>query len=159
MEPTIEQRPWSFLGKAHHPFKQAAATVGLMVVFLLASWLMVRVGPEGFSQRLPWIIALAFLLLFAVFNSIFCLAAGQVDKYWQRSVLAYLGVGLIGAGLAWAITGQLLTEVGSFKWMYIVVTFCYLVFVSIINFMRTIVDFAQKEKWEKPKLTSKKRGY
>ncbi len=159
MEHTPEQKPWSFLGKAHHPFKQAAVAAGLMVVFLLASWLMSGVGPEGFSQRLPWIISLAFLLLFAVFNSIFCLAAGQVDKYWQRSVIAYLAVGLVGIGLAWLITGRFLTEVGSFKWLYMVVTFCYLVFISIINFMRTIVDFAQGEKWEKPKITSKKRGY
>ncbi|MCF8236582.1 MAG: hypothetical protein K9I85_00350 [Saprospiraceae bacterium] len=159
MEPTTESHPWSFLGKAHHPLKQAAATVVLMVIFLLASWFMVRLGPEGFSQHLPWIIALAFLLLFAVFNSVFCLAAGQVDQYWQRSILGFLVVGLVGASLAWAISGQFLTEVGSFKWMYMVVAFCYLVFISIINFMRKIVDFAQGEKWEKPKLKSRKRGY
>ena len=152
-------QPWSFLGKAYDPFLQAAVTGGVMVVFLLAGWVIRAVGPAGFSDRLPWIIALAFLLLFAVFNSIFCLAAGKSNRYWNRSVIAFLGLGLLGALIAWAMTGRFLTEVGSFRWLYMVVTFCYLVFISIINFMRAIVDYAQKEEWNAPKQTTRKRGY
>ncbi len=130
-----------------------------MLIFMFGTLLLSAVGPQGFGDRLPWIVSLACLLLFALFNSIFCLASAQVDRYWQRSILAYVVLGGLGILFAWLLSGQLLTSVGSFKWLYIVVTFCYLVFISIINFMRMIVDFAQKEDWEKPKLTSRKRGY
>lgn len=159
MDEQLPDQSWSFLGKAHDPFLQAAITGGVMVIFQLAGWMIRAVGPEGFSDRLPWIIALAFLLLFAVFNSIFCLASRQSNRYWNRSVIAFLGLGLLGVLIAWGISGNFLTEVGSFRWLYMVVTFCYLVFISIINFMRSIVEYAQKEEWNAPKQTSKKRGY
>lgn len=149
----------SYLNKAHHPFLQAGVAGGLMVLFMLGTLLLSTVGPKGFGDHLPWIIALAFLLLFAVFNSIFCLASTQAEKYWQRSILAYMALGGFGILGAWLLSGQFLTTVGAFKWMYIVVTFCYLVFISIINFMRSVVNFAEKEEWSKPKLTSRKRGY
>ena len=149
----------SYLNKAHHPFLQAGVAGGLMVLFMLGAYLIATTGPEGFGDRMPWIVALAFLLLFAVFNSIFCLASSQVDRYWQRSVLAFIALGGVGILLAWLLSGQLFTTVGSFKWLYFVVSFCYLVFISIINFMRSIVNFAEKEEWNKPKLTSRKRGY
>lgn len=130
-----------------------------MVLCMFGTLLVSTVGPQGFGDRLPWIVALAFLLLFAVFNSIFCLSSTQVERYWQRSILAYIALGGLGILCAWLLSGKFLTSVGSFKWMYIVVTFCYLVFISIINFMRSVVNFAEKEEWKKPKLTSRKRGY
>ncbi len=159
METPTTSPKTTFLGNAHHPFLQAAVAGGMMIIFLLASRLMSTLGPHGFGDRLPWIVALAFLLLFSVFNSIFCLASVQAERYWRRSIIAYLGLGGLGILLAWLLTGRFFTEVGSFKWMYIVVTFCYLVFISIINFMRNIVDLAQKEEWDQPRLKSRKRGY
>ncbi|MGK0452465.1 MAG: hypothetical protein ACJAXE_003142, partial [Neolewinella sp.] len=44
-----------------------------------------------------------------------------------------------------------------YKWIYFVVTFGYLVFLSMIAFMKKIVEFAQKEEWNRPKLRQKKR--
>lgn len=39
----------------------------------------------------------------------------------------------------------------TYRWIYIVVTFGFLVFLSMVNFMKKIVEFAEKEEWNQPR--------
>jgi hypothetical protein len=78
-------------------------------------------------------------------------------KYWGRSIYSFAGLAAASGLLAWGLSGLSISEAGSYKWIYFVVTFGYLVFLSMIAFMKQIVEFAQKEEWNKPKLRQKKR--
>jgi hypothetical protein len=60
--------------------------------------------------------------------------------------------------IAYFMAGIPFEEIGAYKWIYFVITFVYLVFISIIGFMKRIVNFAQKEEWTKPMRRSKKRS-
>ena len=50
-----------------------------------------------------------------------------------------------------------MNEAGPYKWIYIVVTIGYLVFLCILSAMRKIVDFAQREEWNQPRLRQKRK--
>ena len=48
-----------------------------------------------------------------------------------------------------------ITEAGSYPWIFIVVSFGYLVFLSLMAVLRTVVDFAQREEWTQPRIRRK----
>lgn len=147
-----------FLGKAHSPFLQAAVAGGGMLLLVLITLPFEMGGSGGFGERLPWIIATAFMLLFALFNSIFCLASTHSTRYWNQSVISYVLLASLGALLAWGVSGLSIFEAGSFRWLFFVVSFSYLVFISIVNLMRIIVAFAMKEEWHAPRIRERKRN-
>ena len=113
----------------------------MMLLFLIPSWLNLYDAGENFS----WTIAAAFTLLFGVANSILSLAASDQNKYWMNSIFSYLVVVIIGGSMAWLFSGQTIYEAKSFRWIYIVFTFGYLLFLSMTRVMRKIVQIAQKQ--------------
>jgi len=96
------------------------------------------------------------MLFFALFNSVLSLAAEDINRYWSRSMMGFAAMALAASFLAHFSSGLSLFEAGSFTWIFQVVIVGYLVFVSIIGFMKKIVEFAQNEEWAKPKKRSKK---
>ncbi len=139
------------------PLYQAGGSLlGVFVFILLGS--AIGASTEDFvSNRWPWLCAASFLLFFALFNAIMSATSKNLMKYWGRSIYSFLGLA-VGAGLlAWAFSGLSIGQAGSYKWIFFVVTFGYLVFLSMVGFMKQIVEFAQKEEWNRPKLRQKKR--
>lgn len=131
--------------KEIHPFKQAVIVLlGMplvLLLFMIPQWL----GIYELQQHFPWTIAAAFTLLFAVINSVLSLGAFDQNKYWGASIMSYMGIVLIGTTMAWLFTGLNIYEAKSFRWIYIVFTFGYLLFLCIIRAMRKIVQIAQKQ--------------
>ena len=61
-----------------------------------------------------------------------------------------------GSGLvAWVLSGISLNEAGSYRWIFIVLAAVYIVFLSMMGFMKKIVEFAQKEEWNHPRIRNK----
>lgn len=145
------------MDKVYNPLIQAGLTY-LGVLIMIASGAIVKTtGLMPVSPRFPWMCAAAFMLLFALFNSVFALAVKDVTRYWGRSIYSFLGLAAI-AGLTAYLTSSLsISEAGSFRWIYIVVTIGYLIFLGMVSLLRTIVDFAQKEEWNQPRIRQKPR--
>ena len=112
-----------------------------MFLFFIPSWLSVY-DPDPYF---PWTIAASFTLLFAVMNSVLSLGASDQNKYWGNSIIAYMAVVVAGGFIAWLVSGQNIYEAKSFRWIYIVFTFGYLLFLSIVRLMRKIVQIAQDQ--------------
>jgi len=127
------------------------------VVVLMLSKLMVLVGMSTSNPAMAWTLAATFLPFFVLFNSVFSLSAKDDNSYWTKSFIAFIGYAVLSAALAYFIAGLSIDEIGPYKWIYVVISFVYLVFISIIGFMKRIVEFAQKEEWTKPVRRSKKR--
>ena len=50
---------------------------------------------------------------------------------------------LVGGGfLAYLVSGVTIDEAGSFRWLYVVLTMGYLIFLAIVQSMKRIVDIA-----------------
>jgi len=49
------------------------------------------------------------------------------------------------------LSGVAIGKAESYRWIFIVVSFGFLVFLSMINFMKKIVKFAEQEDWTQPR--------
>lgn len=147
--------PTSIYDRPVSPFLQAAIAFGSVIIFILASKVIKLSGLMEVPDRFPWITAASFLLLFALFNSVFSLSAENILKYWGRSLYSFVGLA-VGSGLAaYLFSSITIDEAGSYRWIYIVLTIGYLVFLGMMAFMRQIVEFAQREEWNHPRIRHK----
>lgn len=144
------------LKKLVNPFNQAAVVLGLILVFDLGSGFLSSAGVE-MKQNTAWVIAATFILFFAMFNAMLSLMSDNMDKYWTRSVISYIAVAGLAGLLAWAFSSLSINEAGAFRWLYIVLTLGYLLFLSMMRAMRKIVEFAQREEWNQPKMRKRKK--
>ncbi len=146
----------SYWNRAKDPIIQALLALGSVLLVIMVSELIDLTGLLSVEEDFPWLTAASFLLFFAVFSSIASLMAQNRQKYWGRSMYSFIGLALGSGLLAWGFSSLSIGQAGSYRWIFIVVSFCYLVFMSLINLMRTIVDFAQKEEWTHPRLRNRK---
>lgn len=144
------------LSKFQNPVVQAAIVLGAVLIFNIGALFARAVGMEV-EQRFPWTIAASFMLFFAAGNSIMSLQSKNVDQYWTRSILSFVGLAAAAGLAAYLFSSLGMNEAGSYKWIYIVLTIGYLVFLSMIGFMRKIVDFAQREEWNQPRIRKRKK--
>ena len=126
------------------PVKQVAIILAMMVIFNLL-WVIASSAGVELEQRFPWLIATALMLFFGLFNSVFSLVSADRLLYWRNSIIAYIVICATGGLLAWLFSGLTMDEAGAFKWMYFIMTFSFITFLTIVNLMRKIVDIAQKQ--------------
>ncbi|MEN0003056.1 MAG: hypothetical protein AAF798_02890 [Bacteroidota bacterium] len=145
----------TFFSRAYNPILQAAVTLGGVLLFTVLAKLVKLTGLLPVSERFPWMAAAAFLLLFSLFNSVFSLSAKNLTKYWGKSMYSFLGLAVASGLLAYLFSSLTISEAGSYRWIYIVVAIGYLVFLSMMAFLKQIVDFAQREEWNQPRIRRK----
>jgi hypothetical protein len=148
----------SFFNKAYNPVLQAGLVFVAALVVILGSKVVQATGLIEVGQRFPWMTAASFMLLFAVFNSIFSVSAKNLQKYWGRSIFCFMGLAAANGLLAWLFSSLTINEAGSYRWIYVVVTFGYLVFLSMMGFLKSIVEFAEREEWQHPRIRRKNRN-
>lgn len=146
----------SFFEKAYNPILQAGTVFGIALGVSLVAKVVKLSGIITVSDLFPWKTSASFLLLFSVFNSVFSLTTKDMTKYWGRSIYSFLGLAFATGLMAYAFSLIPLNEAGSYRWIYLVVTIGYLVFLSLMTLMRQIVDFAQREEWHQPRFRNKR---
>ncbi len=104
-----------------------------------------------------WMMAGTVILFYALFSSVLSLSTTDMNKYWTRSTVVYVALVLMCSGLAYLFSAQTISEAGSFRWIFMVLTFGYLLFLSLVRFMRKIVHIAQQEDDKWTQRTDKKR--
>lgn len=137
--------------KLDSPLKQALVVLAGALVLMLGGWLLTVTKIYPVEPLFAWSIAAAFLLLFAMLNSLMSLRADSILRYWAPSIYSYLGLALCNGLAAWLFSGIPLREAGTYRWIFIVVTIGFLVFLSIVNFIKKIVQFAEREEWNQPR--------
>ena len=141
----------SIYNRAFSPYLQAAALFAAGFVINLIAKIINLVGLVDVSSRFHWKTAATFTLLFAIFNSVFSLSTKNTMKYWGQSIYSFLGLAFASGMVAYLFSSVSINEAGSYRWIFIVVTIGYLVFLSMVTFMRKIVEFAQREEWNQPR--------
>lgn len=141
----------SLFEKAYSPALQGLLVFIAVFFVMVGGKLINSMGIMEISNEFPWLTSASFMLFFAIFNSVFSLAAKDINHYWGRSMLSFAGLAIGTGFLAYFFSSISLEETGAYKWIYVVLTFGYLVFLSIMGFMKRIVDFAEKEDWQAPR--------
>lgn len=133
------------------PPAQAVLVFAVSALLMLGGVLLDRIGLMDMERLYPWMIGTSFLLLFGVGNSLMSLQSARPSAYWGASVYSYIGLAAANGLLAWQLSGVKLSDADSYKGIYLVVTFGFLVFISIVNMVRNVIRFAEKEEWNAPK--------
>lgn len=141
----------SFFDRAYNPVLQAAIIFVAGIVTTLGAKLVHWTGLIEVGERFPWLTAASYMLFFALFNSVFSLSSPNLNKYWGRSMFSFGGLAVASGLMAYLFSSIPIREAGSYSWIYVVLTFGYLVFLSIMGFMKRIVEFAEREEWSRPK--------
>ncbi len=90
----------------------------------------------------PWIVSTAMVLLFIIINTVVALRIELIIPYWSLSIISFLALLAFSYGWCFILTGKHIDEVGSFRWLWIVLTLVYFVFFGITRTMKRIVDIA-----------------
>ena len=147
----------SIFEKRIDPVLQAGVILVMVLVIDFFGLIISGTNTVGVSNRFPWLCAASFMLFFALFNAVLSASAENTGKYWGRSIYSFMGLGL-GAGLlAWGFSGLSIGQAGSYKWIYLVVSVGYLVFLGMISVIKNVVGFAQREEWTRPRLKNRRR--
>jgi len=120
--------------------------LGCLVAHLLALVLYSSAGSD--SGKMVWIISATALLLFTFFNAMLQLKTQNSSRYLTRSLWAYIGMVLITAGLAMALSAGSAFDSESMQAIYMVITLCYVIFLIIVFLMRRIVEYAKRQDQE-----------
>jgi len=128
-----------------HPLKQLVFALGFVSVIMLVAKGLMSSGSITENPVFFWEICLAGLLSYAVFNCVFSLTYKKRKTYFPFSILSFAFLAVGGGLLAHFLSGISVDEAGSIRWLLFVFSFSYLVFISIINMMKLIMDFAQKQ--------------
>ncbi len=136
-------------------YKHAGFTVAFGVVFMLISLLCPKLGIDV-DPTFPWMVVAAFALLFAISSSFYVAFNTNFNAYFYKALASYLGLILLLSFLAYFLTGISIGDAGFYKWIIYVISFCFMVFLSLVNAVKRIVDFAQKEEWHQPNLRKHK---
>ncbi len=146
-----------FMQRKFTPIVQAGLVFSGAVLLMAFGWLLTVSGIFPVERLFAWSIGAAFMLFFAMFNSLLSLRADNFAKYWGASMYSFIALALGTGGAAWLFSGVPIGEAESYRWIYTVVTFGFLVFLSMVNFMKIIVRFAEREEWNAPRTRDRKR--
>ncbi|GIV32088.1 MAG: hypothetical protein KatS3mg030_390 [Saprospiraceae bacterium] len=154
----MEPREPSYYVVLKNPVWQA---VVVLVMVLAVDVVVELVSLSGVvvEQRFPWTISSTFILFFILLNvlSSFLSTRANLEKYWTRSMLSFVGLAILSFFFARLFSKLSMGEAGSYRWIFIVLTIGYIVFILIMGAMRKIVEFAMREEWNQPRLRQKKK--
>jgi hypothetical protein len=130
---------------ARTPFIQGGIIFGIALLIASLEKLASIIGLFDSDQNSPWIIFTSFILFFSIATSLMSLKAANMNKYWGKSMMTFMAVLVLSGLFATLYSGLSIDEAGSFRWLFFVLTFGYLVFLSIVRLMKRIVDMAIKQ--------------
>jgi len=127
------------------PYNQAALVGSMIIVFTLFDYILPHSNNLLEANSGPWIVATAMVLCFVILNSLVALRIDPIVPYWSRSVMLYLGLLGISYGWCYLLSGKHIDEVGSFRWLWFVLTIVYMVFFTIARSVKRVVEIADKQ--------------
>ena len=137
--------PQSIFEKQIHPYYQLGVAVVLNLIGIL--FLKAIKNDVDFLKEgvVFWEMSFSILMAFMLFNSVFSIPYLKRGQYFRDSIFSFIALAVIGGLLAHFFSGISMDKAGSFRWLYIVFTFTYLVFISIVNLMRKIMEIAKRQ--------------
>ena len=136
---------YSYFNRQISPYKQVAYVLGIVLVFDIFYLIGSAISDTLFAPNTPWVTSLAFLLVYAVFGAVMSIPSKDQNIYWRDAIVAFFLLMVSASLLAWLISGLTIDEAGTFRWLYLVVTMGFVIFLAIVRSMRKIVELAQKQ--------------
>ena len=127
------------------PLNQALLAAGLMIVFTLVDLVMPHDNVLFEEDAGTWIVTTAMIFCYVILNAVVAIRIEPILPYWRNAVFCYLGLMVFAYLWGWLLTGKHIDDVGSFRWLWLVLTLVYVVFFSIARSIKRIVDMAIRQ--------------
>ena len=126
------------------PFLQMGVALGIAMVILIVIKIGISASFLNNNPTVYWEGAFSVLLLYMVFNAGWSFAYNK-KFYFLYSIMCYVIIAVVTGYLAQLFSGISMDEAGYFRWMYVVFTIGYLIFLGIVNAMRVILELVKKQ--------------
>ncbi len=126
--------------------------VGVIILLCFCQLLFLLLGPllsELIDERSPWVVSVAMMLFYILFNSISTFSSDKLIENWGRSIYGFMLLAGVGYLLAWLISGKTLTDLDGFKDIILIVLIGFMVLKTIATTIMLIVLFTKKRDAEK----------
>ena len=92
------------------PIYQALTVLAIIALVCGIAQLAIMAG--WFSPKIyfPYVVTFSFLLFYALGNCLLSFAEDNQTKYWTESIISYVGLSTLGAGLAYLMSGLTIGE-------------------------------------------------
>lgn len=127
------------------PFYQAALVLCLILILSLLEMSLSHDSAIIHPMAGPWMVSTALILCYVFFNTVFLFRITETVAYWSRSVMSYVLLLILAYGWCYLLSGMHIDEVGSFRWLWIVLTLVYIIFFAIAFTIKGIIAIADKE--------------
>jgi hypothetical protein len=127
------------------PLNQAFLIVAMMIVFSLIDFVLPHHNDLFDLNSGSWIVGTAMIFCFIILNTIVALRSEHILPYWTRSIFIFVGLLVFTYAWCYMLSGKHIDDVGSFRWLWIVLSMVYLVFFIIARTMKRIVDIANEQ--------------
>lgn len=121
------------------PFKQLLFIFLVMLIMMGATSAFPETPYSKTAHLGPWVVVCAMLLFYSLTNCILSFGTTASMKYYLHSIISFSLLLIIGGLIAWQVSGVTIDDAGSMRWLYIVMTFSYLVLLSIVNLIKFLV--------------------
>ncbi len=149
----METKTESIFSKEISPFKQLTMIGGILLAAILLA-AVAGAADTPFGPEYPYILSTAFMMCFAIFNSMFSLSTNNLNRYWTNSMLCYIILMVGSALVSYLVSGISPMETG-YKLVYMALTIGYVVFMGIAGVMKRLMGFFDRE--QERKLAGKDR--
>jgi hypothetical protein len=85
------------------------------------------------------------VLFFIIANALLSINTSKAGIYIRNSIYTYIGLCLAGALISYFLSKTSIDEAGSFKWLFIMLTMVYIIFLALMNTLKVIVTLAKKQ--------------
>lgn len=125
------------------PLKMA----GAVLVILLACQLLVAVlkplVPDLIDERSAWVVTVAMMLFYILFNSISTFSAADLVRNWSRSIYGIAALAIVGFLISYLISGKWFTDLQGFNDILMIVFIGFMVLKCIATSIKGIVLYTK----------------
>lgn len=129
----------TILEKLSHPLIQVLL---VFILFLVSNLIFKFFTAE---PNFPWTLAIAFQLLFIIYNIILGLINKPKKWYWMYSLAGFVILMFVNSFMAKSLSGLSMDQAGTYRWIYFVLLPVFFLFIGITTLIRKIVALAEQE--------------
>jgi|GEM_PF-4022446 len=127
-----------------HPVKMAIAVVAVLLACQLFIFLLQPLMPALIDERSAWVVTVAMLLFYILFNCISTFNTKSVTRHWNLSIYGLALLGTIGYIISFLISGKSIRELSGFRDIILIVLIGFFVLKTIATTIKAIVVLTKK---------------
>jgi hypothetical protein len=135
----------SLYAKNISPLIQVAVVICVILLFDLGALVLAPIESIPIKPGAPWMIFTSFVLCYALINSVLSISTSKQNRYWIYSILSYVVLLIVGSLISYLFSGLTMDEAGSYRWILLIFSMSYILFLLIVGAMKRIVNYAQKQ--------------